>query len=199
MKPSDIAAELETRANLKRIWLGALVISVTTNLLLAVGLATADRTHREIVVPPEINKTFWIEDKKASASYLEQMGLFMLMNALNVTPLSADYQMKQILKYTTPAYYGTLEKHLTAQAKRLVRDNVSTTISVTGITVDENRQAVLFDAVLNTALADKRVSQEAKKYEVLFTMNNGRIYLNELRELDEKGMPVSADGGSGAQ
>lgn len=199
MKPSDIAAELETRANLKRIWLGALVISVTTNLLLAVGLATADRTHREIVVPPEINKTFWIEDQKASASYLEQMGLFMLMNALNVTPLSADYQMKQILKYTTPAYYGTLEKHLTAQAKRLVRDNVSTTISVTGIKVDENRQAVLFDAVLNTALADKRVSQEAKKYEVLFTMNNGRIYLNELRELDEKGMPVSADGGSGAQ
>lgn len=199
MKPSDIAVELEMRAGLKKVWLGVLGISVTTNLLLGVALVSADRTHREIVVPPEINKTFWIEDKKASGSYLEQMGLFILMNAMNVTPLSADYQMRQILKYTTPAYYGTLEKYLTAQAKRLVRDNVSTNLSVTGITVDEARQAVRFDAVLNTALADKTVSQQAKRYEVMFSMSQGRIYLNELRELDEKGLPVSAAADDRAQ
>lgn len=192
MKPSDIAAELRIRTGVKAVVLAGLGISLTTNLLLAGALATADRTHREVVVPPVVNKTFWIEDTKASGSYYEQMGLFVLMNAMNVTPLSADYQMRQILKYTAPAYYGTLEKHLTAQAKRLVRDNVSTTVSVTGVTVDEAKQSVKFDAVLNTALADKTVSQTSKRYEVVFSMSQGRIYLNELRELDEKGLPVSA-------
>lgn len=193
MNLSTALHEFETRAALQRLWLLLILCLMASNVLLGIALVSADRTHRETLVPPEIRKSFWVEDAHVSASYLEQMGLFVLMNAMNVTPHSAEYQMRQILRYTTPSYHGVLEKHLLAQAKRLSRDNVSTAVAVTGVTVDEARQSVRFDTLLRTMLADKTVAETPRRFEVVFGMTQGQIRLHQLRELDEKGQPVSAD------
>lgn len=192
MTPLEIAEELEAKAGIKKAFLALLAGSTTINLVLAIALVMADRTHREVMVPPEVNRSFWIEDNKASASYLEQMGLFVLRLALDATPLSADYQSKQMLRYASPEYYGVLEKYLTANAQRMQRDNISTMVAVRGVTVDEAKQHVVFDSMLRTVLGDKTVSEVPKKYEVGFSMRQGRIYLNRIRELDERGVPVSA-------
>jgi conjugal transfer pilus assembly protein TraE len=184
MSPEIIVKELESKAALKKAWLILLVSSFSLNLLLALNLLFADRTHREILVPPEINKTFWVEDKKASSSYLEQMGLFIIRNALDVTPAMYEYQIRQILRYSSPAAYGQLEKQLLAQGKRLTRDNISTFFSITGVGVFEETQTVRFTGQLRTMLADKTVSDTPKVYDVSFGMNNGRVYLLAIKEYE---------------
>jgi len=191
MKPSDISTELEMRVAFKKGWQAMLGASVLLNLLLAIGLVMADRTHREILVPPEIHKTFWIEDRKASASYIEMMGLFILRNAMDVTTASAEYQMRQILRYTAPNAYGVLEKYLMAQNKRMARDNIATSFAVTGVAVDEAKQSARYTGILRTMLSDKTVAEVPKTYEVVFALKNGRIHLTELRELNENGQPIS--------
>jgi type IV conjugative transfer system protein TraE len=192
MKPSDISTELEIRVALKKSWQALIAASMLVNILMGIGLVMADRTHRETLVPPEINKTFWIEDKKASGSYIEMMGLFVLRNALDVTTASAEYQMRQILRLTAPNAYGVLEKHLTAQNKRMARDNIATSFAVTGVQIDEAKQSARYTGLLRTMLADKTVAEVMKIYEVVFALSNGRIYLTELRELNEHGQPISA-------
>lgn len=184
MSPELIIQELESKAALKRAWLILLVCSFALNILLALNLMLADRTHREVLVPPEISKTFWIEDKKASSSYLEQMGLFIIRNALDVTPAMFEYQSKQILRYTAPAAYGQLEAQLLAQGKRLARDNISTFYSITGVQVQEHSQTVRFSGLLRTMLADKTVSEVPKAFDVVFGMKNGRVYLLSIKEAD---------------
>lgn len=185
MSPELIIQELESKAALKKAWLILLVCSFALNILLALNLLLADRTHREVLVPPEISKTFWVEDKKASSSYLEQMGLFIIRNALDVTPAMFEYQSKQILRYTAPAAYGQLEAQLLAQGKRLARDNISTFFSITGVTVQEDAQTVRFSGQLRTMLADKTVSDTPKAYEVAFGMKNGRVYLLGIKDLEQ--------------
>lgn len=185
MSPDLIIQELESKAALKRAWLILLVCSFALNILLALNLMLADRTHREVLVPPEISKTFWIEDRKASSSYLEQMGLFVIRNALDVTPAMFEYQSKQILRYTSPAAYGQLEAQLLAQGKRLTRDNISTFFSITGVQVQEETQTVRFTGQLRTMLADKTVSEVPKAYEVAFGMKNGRVYLLGIKDVDQ--------------
>lgn len=191
MNPTEIVKEFEIRTGIKKAWMIALAGSMGINVLLSIGIASADRTHRETLIPPEITKSFWVEDTKVSASYLEQMGLFILRNALDVTSTSAEYQMKQILRYTHPSRYGELEKHFLAQQKRLARDKVSTTVAITGAKVFEDQQSVRFTGTLKTMVADKTVAEQPKTYEVGFMMRGGRIYLNELKELDAKGNVVS--------
>lgn len=192
MKPAELAREVEVRTGVKSVVWVALLGSIFTNVGLAFLLNTIDRTHRETIVPPEINKSFWVEDKHVSASYLEQMGLYVLMNALNVTPATADYQMQQLLKLASPRAYGPMEASLKRQVDRLRRDKVSTAVGVTGISVDEAKQAVYYDVVLSTMVSDKSVSQVPKKFEISFSMSQGRIRLEVMREIDDKGQPISA-------
>jgi len=195
MNPRLISAELEVRAGISKALQLLLVASIGTNIVLAVGLLLADRTHREVLIPPEVNKTFWVEGSRASGTYLEQMGLFVLRTAFDVSPASAEYQMRTLLKYVSPASYGAMEAHLLEQAKRIQQNNISTFFSPTGITVDEAKQRVRFNGVLKTLMGDRTVSETPKHYELAFSMSNGRIYLASIGELDEQGKPLVADAG----
>lgn len=174
------------RTGFKRIGQMLLVGSMATNLFLGIALATADRTHRETIVPPVIQKSFWIEDSKVSADYLEQMGLYLVQLALNNTPVNAEYQAKQLLKYAAPASYGELEKTLLVNAKRLKEDNASTMFSARAVTPDEHNNSVAFSGVLTTFIGDKRVSEVQKTYLIRFGYSAGRVYILEFRETDAK-------------
>lgn len=186
MNPLEITKEVESRTGIRVLTQTLLIASVLSNLLLAAGFFTIDRTHRETLVPPNITKTFWVEDDQVSDSYLEQMGLFILRNALDATPVSAEYQAKMILKYAAPASYGELERDLVANAKRMAREGVSTFFSVTGVTPDGMNRQVVFHGVLRTMLGDKTVSDVPKKYAIKFGQSNGRVFVKEMREINEK-------------
>jgi conjugal transfer pilus assembly protein TraE len=182
MKASDLGKEIAARTGIKVAFQLMLLGSVVTNLLLAVGVLTADRTHRETLVPPMIHQTFWVENDRVSGTYLEEMGLFILTNALDVTPASAEFQARQILKYADPKSYGVLEKDLLANAVRMKEGNVSTFFAVNSRTLDEPNQTIAFTGTLSTILGDKTVSSEPKAYSIKFGMKSAKVVLLELRE-----------------
>ncbi len=64
---------------------GALAAGQIIALLVILNLLTSVRT---VVVPPAINKSFWVTSDKASSEYLEQMASFMAWLVLDVTPAS---------------------------------------------------------------------------------------------------------------
>jgi conjugal transfer pilus assembly protein TraE len=186
MKLQQLSDDIGFRTGIKRAFQLFLAGSLLTNLLLAVALTLADRTHRETMVPPEIKKGFWVEDSKVSGDYLEQMGLFLVQLALNNTPVSAEYNARTLLKYVGPASYGEIEKLLLGNAKRLKEDNASTVFAPSQITASEKENAVAFSGVFSTYISDKRVSQVQKDLLVRFGYSGGKVYILEMRETDPK-------------
>lgn len=182
MNVNELSKEIGVRTGIKQLFLGLLAASVLGNVLMAVAVLTADRTHRETLVPPSISKTFWVEDSKVSESYLEDMGLFVIRLALDVTPISVDFQHTQLLKYALPAAYGSLQKEMNANAARMKELNVSTFFSITAHAPKEATQQVVYSGILSTMLGDKIINTENKAYIVTFKQSNGRIYVTELRE-----------------
>ena len=77
-----------------------LALAVVLNLLGAV---------RTVVVPPSINKSFWVTRDKASGEYLEQMGSFVAWLVLDVTPASIDWKKDILLGYVEPEQHGGLK------------------------------------------------------------------------------------------
>ncbi len=63
-------------------------------------------TVRTVVVPPSINKSFWVTRDKASGEYLEQMGAFIAWLVLDVTPASIDWKKDILLGYVEPDQHG---------------------------------------------------------------------------------------------
>lgn len=186
MKLKQLSDDIAFRTGVKGIFQVLLIGSFTTNLFLAIALASADRTHRETMVPPDIKRTFWVEDSKVSAEYLEQMGNFIIQLALDNTPVNAEYNAKMLLKYAAPASYGELEKTLLINAKRLKDDNASTVFSPRAVTPNERENSIAFSGVLTTYIGDKRVSEVQKNYLVKLGYSSGRVYVLELRETDPK-------------
>jgi type IV conjugative transfer system protein TraE len=83
-------------------------------------------TVRTVVVPPSINKTFWVTRDKASSEYLEQMGSFIAWLVLDVTPASIDWKKDILLGYVEPEQYGPLKTRQEVEAERLKRINAAT-------------------------------------------------------------------------
>lgn len=182
--------------------LALLLGSMLTNLILAAFAFRMSSHERVVVVPPTVHKTFWVEDERVSAEYLEQMGYFLMQLTLNVTPLSIDHQAKVLLQYAAPAAYGELRTALSSAAERLKRDGAATVFSPRDLIVDERSLKVGIRGQLTTFISDRRVSEVAKGYAVEFQYTAGQIFLKSFREtnpndpLETKPNPASSAAGA---
>ncbi len=159
-----------------------LVGSMLVNLILAMFAVRLARHERVVVVPPTINKTFWVESERVSSEYLEQMGYFLMQLTLNVTPQSVDHQSKVLMQYATPGSYGELRTALMAAAERLKRDGASTVFSAQDLSVDERNLRVGVRGQLTTFISDRRVSEVSKGYAIELQYAGGRVFLKAFRE-----------------
>lgn len=159
-----------------------LASSMLVNLILAVFAVRLAGHERVVVVPPTINKTFWVESERVSSEYLEQMGYFLMQLTLNVTPQSVDHQSKVLMQYAAPGSYGELRTALLSAAERLKRDGASTVFSAQDISVDERNLRVGVRGQLTTFISDRRVSEVSKGYAIELQYATGRVFLKAFRE-----------------
>lgn len=101
---SDIASARRATTFLVVLLSGSLLVNVVLAFL---TVRMSDR-ERVVLVPPTINKTFWVESERVSAEYLQQMAYFLMQLTLDVTPQSVDHQASVVLQYAAPASFGEL-------------------------------------------------------------------------------------------
>ena len=80
------------------------VLALATGLLVINGLLVVMMcctTERIVVVPPQVTRTFWVEQNQVSAAYLEEMGLFWTTFMLEISPESAAYKRDMIGSFYT--------------------------------------------------------------------------------------------------
>jgi conjugal transfer pilus assembly protein TraE len=170
-----------------------LLASVAANIVTALIAYRLVGYERVIVVPPAVHKSFWVENDRVSAEYLEQMGYFLIQLALNVTPQSVDYQSRLLLQYVAPASYGEVKTAMTVVAERLKRDGASTVFSARNVTTDERALKVSIQGSLTTFIGDRRVSDVTKSYLVELQYALGKLTIKSFKEatvndsLDNKG------------
>ena len=202
MKLAWMRQDLASARRAFALLLALLLGSMLTNLVLAAFAFRMSSHERIVMVPPTVHKTFWVEDERVSAEYLEQMGYFLMQLTLNVTPQSIDHQSKVLLQYAAPAAYGELRTALSSAAERLKRDGAATVFSPRDLIVDERSLKVGIRGQLTTFISDRRVSEVAKGYAVEFQYTTGRIFLKAFREtnpndpLETKPSPASAAAGA---
>ena len=175
---SDIASARRAATFLAAL----LALSLLTNAVLALLTVRLSGRERVVLVPPTINKTFWVDSERVSAEYLQQMAYFLLQLTLDVTPQSVDHQASVLLQYAAPASFGELRAAMAATADRLKRDGASTLFSTRDLVVDEATQRVGVRGQLTTFVSDRRVSEVSKAYAIELQYAGGRVFLKAFRE-----------------
>ena len=115
--------------------LGAIVALLSLCQLLSLGvIAGMVGSERTIIVPPNIDKTFWVTRDKASTEYLEQMAGFMTWLVLDVSPSTIDWKRNVLLNYVAPDRHAAMKTQMDLEADRLRSNNASTSFLIQQLT-----------------------------------------------------------------
>lgn len=178
MLQSILASHVSNVARQKSIYL----IFAFVMLLLNVSLVTAMliREDKVIIVPPEINKTFWVTKSSTSREYIEEMSVFLAYLMLDQTPSSVAHKREMILKYVSSEYYNALFQKLTHQEEYISANDISTKFSLQEIKVKENASTITGE--LSHYVADKMIEKAQVTYKLTFEYSGYRLLLSSFKK-----------------
>lgn len=154
------------------------------NILLVFGIL--NKEQKVILVPPEINKTFWVTNKQVSKEYLEEMAVFLSHLLLDQSPTSSKHKRDMLLKYISPSYYNELFGRIIKQEKYLYQNNISTRFSIKEIEVDSKQNQVFIVGDQENYVADKKVGTVSASYKISFEYKGARYLLTEFIKLEKE-------------
>ncbi len=181
-KLSSDMKEMRKRNQSLSLALGGLILALLICLVIILNLIGAERT---VIVPPSIEKSFWVTKDRVSKTYLEQMGSFVAWLILDVTPASIDWKRDILLNYVAPDQYGAIKSRQELEAERLKRINASTFFLPQQLVANEDDQTLVIRGRLRTQVNGQDTATETKAYMVEFQYTGGRIHLKTFKEISQ--------------
>lgn len=156
------------------------LILLLSNLLLAVFLFI--KRERVVIVPPVVEKEFWVEGSCLSPSYLEQFGLFLSQLLLNKSPDSVALQNRILMRYVSPAYSPVFGKALDQEKEEMVQQKLSYLFFPSKVQIAPKLKQVVLEGERVVYLGENEFLKELRRYILSFDFPNGTLLLKELRK-----------------
>ncbi|WP_128002278.1 MULTISPECIES: type IV conjugative transfer system protein TraE [Piscinibacter] len=165
--------------------LGAIVGVQSLTILLCLGvIVSIVGSDRTVIVPPNIDKTFWVTKEKASREYLEEMGGYVAWLMLDVTPTTIDWKKNLLLNWVAPDQHAAMKTKMDLEAERLRGNNASTFFLVQQLAADEAKQSVVITGRLRRQINGADVSDpETRSYLAQFQYAGGRVHIQSFKEI----------------
>ena len=181
MKKEDLLSEANKILKQRNLSLAVVAILLISNLFLSLALLTSDK--EVVLVPNSLDKDSSITNGKMSPAYLEAITRDVLNLMLNVTPASAEYSSKAVIKITHPAFYGQLKKDLNERNKDVIGRRISTFFSPQSMVVNETFTGAIITGKLSTYLGKEEVLTEDKMYSITYGFEGFRPLVIDFHEL----------------
>jgi conjugal transfer pilus assembly protein TraE len=172
----------DLRRRNRALGLGAsvLVLAVVIALLVILKIVGTERT---VLVPPTIEKAFWITSARASKDYLEQMASYFAYLILDVDPSTIDWKRDALLNWVAPDQHAAMKVRQDLEADRLKRMNGATYFRPQQLVANEERQSVVIRGRLRTQVNGQETSNETRAFLVEFDYAGGRASLKTFKEV----------------
>lgn len=157
--------------------------SLLLNILLVMLLFFMLGRERIVVVPPDIQKSFWVTSSRVSPEYLSEMALFLNSLNFNITPSNAKMQHKILLRYVDPSYYETLKMKFMEIEDRVKKEHITMAFYPGEIKVDANKLIVRITGDVQYSVGDMQIPAQRITYQYGFRYSQGRLTLTSFSEV----------------
>jgi len=165
-----------------RLFIGFAVASLLA-FLLGFSVFCLVGKERIVIVPPIVNRDFWVGTDTVSDSYLEQMSEFFAGLLLNVNPNSFKTRAEHLLQHVAPNAYPTLKTQLVERQLELERRAMSTAFYPASFKVDRHKLLVELKGELKILVGNAPVESQTKTYHIQFSQHHGRLYIQQFMEV----------------
>jgi conjugal transfer pilus assembly protein TraE len=157
--------------------------STIINTLLVVFIFFMVGRERIVMVPPEIQKSFWITSGTVSPEYLSEMALFFTSLSFNVSPGSATMQHAILLRYVDPTYYEILKRKLVDVEERIKKEHITTSFYPGEVKVDTKHFIVQVSGDLQYTIGDVQLPLEHVTYQYGFSYKQAQLKITSFPEV----------------
>jgi len=157
--------------------------SLFLNIFLSCIISCTVGRERIILVPPEIQKSFWVTNNTVSPDYLTEMAIFFANLRLNVTPANALLQHDLLLRYVGSRYYNDLKLSLSEERDLLKKDHITTAFFPENISVDPKHLQAKIKGTIYQTISDTQLPAQVKTYLLSFNYNNSKLNIESFTEI----------------
>jgi conjugal transfer pilus assembly protein TraE len=180
MKLLTLTAQLQTLLKQRNMLFPIVVLLGLSQLLLIILLFWKD--DRTIFMPPVLDKPFSIHGSSYSASYYEQMGLFLANLLLTKTAETAEHQHQLLFKYVDPELLGVFIRDLMDEVETLKKDNAGYVFYPIETKVNLGNHSVLIKGERHTYVGTQRIDVSKESYRLMFVQRGHLLYLRNFQK-----------------
>ena len=158
---------------------GSLLLNIVLSLIFFFMLGH----ERVFLVPPTIEKSFWVSETNVSPVYLSEMSLFFVNLRFNITPSNAALQRDLLLRYVNPSLYESLKTTLISEEERVIKNHISTAFYPVDVKVNSTQLAVQIAGDMQSTVANSLLPAQRVNYQISFTYHNGRLLVKSFEEI----------------
>lgn len=140
------------------------------------------KEDRTVFVPPVLEKPFSIAGSAYSATYYEQMGLFLANLILTKSAATAPQQNAVLFKYVAPELVGAFQRDFAEEVTALQKENASYVFYPSEVSVNLGAHSVLLKGERHTYIGAARVEVAKEAYRLTFVPRGHLLYLHHFEQ-----------------
>lgn len=162
-----------------------LAVIACVGLLFALAVANLYQiyTTRVVIVPPQIERAFYVTGSKLSEAGLEQHGAYFAHLLLDVGPETINNQHKLLLQNVHPSIQEKLKEELIKIATTLKKLGVSSRFNIKTIKADVKKQQVIVKGKLCFYQGPAEGNSEERAFLIQFNNQYGKPFIAKLNEV----------------
>ncbi len=145
-----------------------IAVSALLNVILSALSFRLSNQYHIIITPPVIEEAFWIENRKVSSSYLQQMADYFSRLMLNATAVGSSVRTDAVLSLVDNLSYANFQHLLIEEEAKIKKDNFITIFNPIQYEVDVNQLAVKVVGDLSIFQGKEQVKESRKTYKIQF-------------------------------
>lgn len=149
---------------------------------------SAVREEKTILLPLGTNMTFEVTALKANDSYLTHMARYIIDLFANIDQANIKGNFNELLTMVYPKEYGRLKEHFqqyAADFSRYPSIAYRTTLDDSKPIQVMGKKALLVHARKQHIVGDKLTRNEPVDYEISYCIEDGRFWLQNIKEIKE--------------
>jgi len=169
----------------KEVRLQALIIIVLLGVVFVEGilLYRASTQKTVIVVPPKVEKEFWVSGNTLSRAYLEQVAIYLADSLVSVSPQTVDSAIDRIMPFLTtePQQLKEIRGEFLLYAKSVKDNDWYQVFYPMKVIINDKHQKIAVQGMLRKMTGDIYVGQEQKTVEFTYEIRDGRLYITGVK------------------
>lgn len=157
--------------------------SLLLNLILGSALIAAIGHEKVVLIPPHLEKTFWVRGNSVAPEYLSEMSLFFMQLRFNLTADNVDMQRDILLRYIDPRYYETLKMELINEETHIRKEHITTAFFPVEVKVDAKNLKAMVTGDLVSTVGTNQLPGKRLNYQISYNYGGAKLLVKSFAEV----------------